>query len=130
MPDFCLIIPVDLKPKPDRYESAVARICAQHFQSDIKFVLRGNLTTPDILVVRTGELWEIKNIRGCGKHTIEDNMRKASKQSDKVVISLLAAPKLDAMRVKGRIISVLRTKRMPIQSVILITKTGKVIDIK
>lgn len=130
MPNFCLIIPVNLKPKPDLREQTVAQLCAQYFQSDIKFVLRGNTTTPDIFVVRTGEFWEIKNIRGCGRHTIEDNLRKASKQSDKVIISLLVAPKLDASRVKGRIEFILKTRRMPIHSVLLITKTGKVIDIK
>lgn len=74
MPNFSLIIPVNLKPKPDLREQTVAQLCAQYFQSDIKFVLRGNTTTPDIFVARTGEFWEIKNIRGCGRHAIGYNL--------------------------------------------------------
>jgi len=74
---------------PDKYEMAVARILAQKFQSGIKFVDRGSTRTPDIQVLSTKKYWEIKNAKGDGKLTIEDNLRKAAKQSDNIVISLL-----------------------------------------
>lgn len=128
--NFNIIWPIGLKPKPDKYEELVAELCADYFQSDVRFVLRGNSTTPDIQIMRTGECWEIKNVRGNGKHTVEDNLRRASKQSSLVIISLLAAYKSDAHRVEGKIRKVLATRRMPIKSVLLITKTGKVIDIE
>ena len=127
--NFNIIRPAHLKPRPDKYEERVAEICADYFKSDIKFVIRGAATTPDIQVVQTGKLWEIKNIRGCGKHTIEDNLRKASKQSRLIIISLLAAHKLDERRVEGKVRSIIATRRMLIDAVLLITKTGKVIDI-
>lgn len=127
---FNIIRPSGLKPKPSKYEEKVAEICAGYFQSDIKFVLRGLTTTPDIQIIRTSEFWEIKHIRGRGKHTIEDNLRKASKQSSRVIISLLAAPGADAHRVEGKIRSIIATRRMPIKAVLLITKAGKVVDIR
>lgn len=128
--NFNIIRPVGLSPRPNKYEERVAEICAKYFQSDIRFIMRGNKTTPDIQIVKTGECWEIKNIKGVGKHTIEDNLRKASKQSPKIIISLLATSKLDSQRVAGKIRSVMATRRMPIDSMLLITKSEKVIDIK
>ncbi len=129
MKQYNLIIPIGLKPEPDKYEKAVARLCAEKFQSDILFVKRGVATTPDIQVVRTGQFWEIKNIKGNGRHTIEDNLRKASKQSSNVIITLLATSKLDSRRVAQRIGFILNTKRMPLKHVLLITKSDRIIDI-
>lgn len=108
----------------------MAELCAEYFKSDVAFVMRGSQTTPDIQVLKTRTYWEIKNIKGRGKHTIEDNLRKASKQSSHIVISLLAAPKADVRRVEGKIRSILATKRMSIKSVLLVTKAEKIIDIK
>ena len=36
---FEVIVPTNIKPLPDKYEMAVARILAQKFQSNIKFVV-------------------------------------------------------------------------------------------
>lgn len=60
MKQYNLIIPIGLKPEPDKYEKAVARLCAEKFQSDILFVKRGVATTPDIQVVRTGQFGRLK----------------------------------------------------------------------
>lgn len=130
MKQYNLIIPIGLKPEPDKYEKAVARLCAEKFQSDILFVKRGVATTPDIQVVRTGQFWEIKNIRGNGKHMIENNLRRASHQSQNVIVSLLKSPKISALQAESRIRYVLRTTNIHLQHVILITKDEKVIDIK
>ena len=86
---FEVIIPNSIKPLPDKYEMSVARILSKEFQSDIRFIERSSIQTPDITVVSTGEYWEIKNIKGNGKLTIEDNLRRASKQANNVVIGLL-----------------------------------------
>lgn len=123
--NYNIIRPADMKPRPDKYEERVAELCAEYFKSDVAFVLRGTQTTPDIRVLKTGAYWEIKNIKGKGRHAVEDNLRKASKQSNRIIISLLMASKLDTHRVEGRIRSVLATRRMPIESVLLITKAGK-----
>lgn len=100
---FKVIIPVDMKPYPDEYEEMVARVLARKFQSDVSFVPSINaLHTPDLQIVRTGEFWEIKNIRGSGKNTIEDNLKKAAKQSSNVVISLLRS-KMTSAQATARI---------------------------
>lgn len=127
---YNIIRPVGLKPLPDRYEEKVAELCAQWFRSDIAFVLRNGHTTPDIKVLKTGQLWEIKNIKSDGKHAIEDNLRKANKQADNLVVSLLRSSVKDYTRVKSRVKYILNNTNVKFARVLLITKTGKIIDIK
>ena len=129
MKTYNIIRPVGLKPMPDRYEECIAEICARYFKSDVLFVLRGNHTTPDIKILATGEYWEIKNIRGGSKHTIEDNLRKASKQSQNVIISLLANTKMNSRQAEARIRYTIQTRRMPLKRVLFVTKSRQVIDI-
>ncbi len=125
---FKVIIPVDIKPYPDNYEEMVARILARKFQSDILFVQpTGSLHTPDLQVMKTREFWEVKNIRGNGKNTIEDNLKRAAKQSRNVVISLLRS-KMPYTQAVARIRYFLSRPHGNIKQVLLITKSGKVID--
>lgn len=125
---FKIIIPVNLKPYPDAYEEEVARILACKFQSDMLFVTPINsLHTPDLQAVKTGEFWEIKNIRGNSKNTIEDNLKKAARQSRNVVISLLRSKMVPA-QAAARIRYNLDRSHGNIRRVILITKSGKIID--
>ena len=56
MSNYRLIIPISLKPQSDKYEKAVAQLCAEKFQSGILFIKRGTSTTPDIQVARTEQL--------------------------------------------------------------------------
>ena len=125
---FKVITPVDMKPRPDAYEEEVARILARKFQSDILFVPPINsLHAPDLQVVRDGKFWEIKNIRGNAKNTIEDNLKKAAKQSENVVISLLRT-KMTPVQAAARIRHNLSRSHGNIKNVILITKGGKTLD--
>lgn len=124
---FDVIIPTTVIPQPDIYETAVARILAEKFQSDVLLIERGMIKTPDIQILRTKQFWEIKNIKGSGKLTIEDNLRKASKQADNVVISLLRS-KMTQRQATSYIQWYLKHAHANIRHVILITKTKKVID--
>ena len=128
--EFKIIRPVGMKPKPDKYEEKVAELLAVKLQSDIAFVLRGSSTTPDIFLLKTKKYWEIKNIKGDGRHTIENNIRQASKQSKNIVISLLKSSNLAASRIESKIRYVLKTTNVKVDHTLLVTKTGKVIDIK
>ena len=130
MPNYHLLIPINLKPQPDEYERTVARLCAEKFQSDILFMKRGISTTPDIQVISTGQFWEIKNIKGKGRHMIENNLRKASKQSNNVIISLLKSPKITATQAESRIRYVLKSSNIQLKRVKLVTKDRTIIDIK
>ena len=127
---YNIIRPVGLKPLPDKYEEKVAELCAKWFCSDIAFVLRSGHTTPDIKVLKTDQFWEIKNIKSDGKHAIEDNLRKANKQANNIIISLLRSPDKDYSRVESRIRYILKSTNVKFAGVLLATKTGKIIDIK
>lgn len=124
---FEVIVPTNIKPLPDKYEMAVARILAQKFQSNIKFVECGSTKTPDVQVLSTEKYWEIKNIKGDGKLTIEDNLRKAAKQSDNIVISLLRSS-MTPEKATSHIRWYLKHARANIKHVVLVTKRGKTID--
>lgn len=125
---FKVIIPVDMQPYPNVYEEKVARILAHKFQSDILFVPPINaLHTPDLQIVSTNEFWEIKNIRGNGKNTIENNLKKAAKQSRNIVISLFQS-KMTPTQAAARIRYNLNKSHGNIKHVILITKSDKTID--
>lgn len=125
---FKVITPIDMKPYPDSYEERVARILARRFQSDMMFVPpSGSLHTPDLQVIKTGEFWEIKNIRGNGKNTIEDNLKKAAKQSKNVVISLFRT-KMTQAQAAARIRYFLSRPHGNIKNVVLIAKNDKTID--
>ncbi len=53
MSNYHFIIPINLKPQPDKYEKVAAKLCAEKFQSDILFIKQGIFTTPDIQVIKT-----------------------------------------------------------------------------
>lgn len=127
---YHIIRPVGLKPMPDKYEEKVAELCAKWLRSDVAFVLRSGRTTPDLKVLKTNQFWEIKNIKSDGKHAIEDNLRKANKQADNLVVSLLRSSTRDYTRAESRIRHMLKYTNVKFSRVLLITKSGKVIDIK
>ncbi len=129
MSNYHFIIPIDLKPQPDKYEKVVAKLCAEKFQSDILFIKRGISTTPDIQIIKTKQFWEIKNIKGNGKNTIEDNLKRASKQADNVIISLLRS-RMSTEQASARIRYYLIRARKNLRRVILITKDCEFIDFK
>lgn len=127
---YNLVVPTGIKPYPDKYELTVADLCAKWFHSDIVFITPGTKTTPDIKVLGTNETWEIKNIRGNGKYTVRDNLRKAGRQSSRVIISLLKPTTISPKEAEARIRFYLRTTKTPIKRVLLITKQREIIDIK
>jgi hypothetical protein len=128
---YNLIEPSDLKPEPTKYEKVVARIMAEREKSDVKFVKRGTNTTPDIYIVRTRQYWEIKNIEGNSKETIQNNMRKADGQARRVIISLVKPKcRMTTERAVGRIKEFLKSGPTRFKAVLLITKRGNVLDIR
>lgn len=125
---FKIITPVGINPYPDNFEETIARILALKFQSDVLFVQPTlSLHTPDLQILKTGEFWEIKNIRGNGKNTIEDNLKKAAKQSENIIISLLRT-KMSPAQATARIHYFINHPHGKIKRIILVTKTGKTID--
>lgn len=73
---------------PRGHEKRAAIILAEFFKSDLIFIRKGPSSTPDILVKRTRQTWELKSLLGSGKRTMANNLREASRQSKNVVMDL------------------------------------------
>ena len=83
MSKYRIIIPTDLKPSPAQHELSAATILANHFQTDVEFILRSNQKTPDFLI--NGLSWELKSPTGNGKNNIERQLQTGLKQSRNIV---------------------------------------------
>ena len=101
---------------------------ADYLQSDIEFVKRGSSTTPDILALRYNQIWEIKNIRGNNRNTINRNLKGIYRQSENVIITLFQTTMTinQAMgRTKDKLSRANRVKRL-----VIISRSKKVVVIK
>lgn len=110
------------------HEDSTALHLAQ-FGFDIEYIMPSHIhksTNPDFLV--NGSIWETKSPEGCGKNTIKHQFDGTSKQADKVILDLrrikLPAEKAER-QAKDRFEKAVNIKRL-----LLITKSGKVFDIK
>ena len=79
-----IIIPTNINPRPERFEIEAASIIAEYLQADAVFIARDTAKTPDVAI--NGIEWEIKSPLGRGKHVIEDQVKRASRQSLNIVI--------------------------------------------
>lgn len=81
-----------LNVPPEKHELKVARYFAE-LGYDIEFIPPSNIPDvhrPDILM--QGKEWEIKSPQGKAKRTIEQNYRKAAKQSKFIIFDLRRCP--------------------------------------
>jgi hypothetical protein len=83
MTKYKVIIPVDLKPSPARYELSAAQLLAYYFKSDVEFILRSNHKTPDFLIDDVE--WELKSPTGTGKYNIQHQIKAGAKQSANII---------------------------------------------
>lgn len=77
-----------LKVLPERHELETAKYFAD-LGYDIVFLPPNNspkMSNPDILM--NGVVWEMKCPKGKSKRTIENNIRKANKQSENIIFDL------------------------------------------
>ena len=110
------------------HEDSTALHLAQ-FGFDIEYIMPRHIyksTNPDFLV--NGVIWETKSPEGCGKNTIKHQFDGTSKQADKLILDLrrIKLPSDKAERqAKDRFEKAVNIKRM-----FLITKDGRLLDIK
>lgn len=119
-------IPANLTPYPQEYEVTAAGLLAQYLDADVTFVVRTNYKTPDFSI--GGMFWELKSPTGNGKRTVQRNMQEALKQASNIVYDIRRS-KADYLKVRRELQFLLHEVRM-IHRLILITKTGKVIELK
>jgi hypothetical protein len=85
MTKYSVIVPNDVKPKPEPHEMEAAEIIGEFFKSDVKFIKRANHKTADIIVIKTKTRWEIKSPTGKGKNNVQHTIQAAAAQSPNVV---------------------------------------------
>jgi hypothetical protein len=83
MATYHVIIPIGLKPSPNRYEITAAELLASYFKTDVEFIPRSNYQTPDFKI--NNDDWELKSPTGTGKNNVERQLQSALKQSQNIV---------------------------------------------
>jgi hypothetical protein len=79
-----VIVPTNVNPYPERFEVEAASIIAKYMGADATFLARDTAKTPDIVIENIE--WEIKSPLGKSKHTIEEQVKRASAQSLYIII--------------------------------------------
>ena len=118
---------LDETDPPKEHEKAAAKILAEYFKSNLVFIRRGPNTTPDLKVIKTGQVWELKSPLGDGKRTMSNNIREASLQSKYVIIDLSRC-KMNNRNALSRIRGFLSSGDAHLKRLLVIDKSGKVID--
>lgn len=125
---FRVITAIDMRPLPNDNEMMVAIAMARYFMTDVRFVQKGISHTPDIYLVKQRQYWEIKNVRGNSKRTIDNLLRSASKQSCYIVLSL-ANTTMNVRQATGRIKHYLNAGPTRIKKIVIVVKDGRIIEI-
>lgn len=125
MAKYKVILPVDLKPSPARYEITAAQLLANYFKGDVEFVSRSNYKTPDFLI--NGITWEPKSPTGKGTHNIEHQMAAGTKQSGNIILDARRS-KLHISKIRSELNNQLQ-HRKSIKRLILIEKNKNVIEL-
>ena len=115
--------------KPRQHERETAELLAQHFQSNLIFMRRYSSKTPDLYVLKTNIRWELKSPTGGGKHTVQNNLREASKQSENIILDLTRSKMTDIQGI-SRAKEFISNERSHVKRLKVLKKDGTIIDIK
>lgn len=115
--------------RPRSHECEIAELLAQHFQSNLIFMRRSSSKTPDLYVLKANIRWELKSPTGGGKHTIQNNLREASKQSENIILDLTRSKMTDTQCI-SRVKEFISNERSRIKRLKVLKKDRTVIDIK
>ena len=126
--EYKIHIEEDGKSNPRPHELAAAQIIAQHFGSDVIFLRRLSSKTPDLYILKTNIRWELKSPEGSGKHTIQNNLRNASRQSENIILDLRRS-KLAEKQAISRTNEFVKNEHSKIKRLKIITKQNRIIDI-
>ncbi len=128
--EHTFIIPAHIKNLPSREEISCGFILIKYFKSSIECISSDNANSksPDFLVKRLNQRWEVKTIRGNSDNTIHHAFARSNGQSENLIIYLgrtKMRPKSAIGRVKRELRAGIKKKR-----VLVVTKDGAVIAIK
>ena len=115
------------KDEPEPHEISAAAIMVEYFNTDVTVMKRHSYAhKADFLI--GNQIWEHKSPTGNGKRTIQNNLRDADDQSKLVILDLRRC-KLHPARALSRINHEI-SKAHTAKRLLVITKSGKVLDIK
>ena len=117
------------KTRPRLHELAAAEIVAKFFQSDVIFLRRIESKTPDLCILKTNTRWELKSPTGGSKHTVQNNLRESAKQSENVILDI-SRSKLTNQQGISRAKEFVSKEHSRLKRLKIITKDGKIVDIK
>ena len=124
-PNYSVIVPKELYPKPSNREMTAAYILIDFFNSDIKFVIRNDNKTPDFLI--KGRYWELKSPTGNGKYNLQHALRNAAKQSENIIIDARFS-KIHINKIKNELNYQFKRSRN-IKRLLLIDKQKNIVEI-
>lgn len=126
MRNFPVYIPLGISREPELHEKTAAQILANYFECRVMFIDCGPTHTADIMIGNV--LWELKAPKGNSKRTIQNNLRKADNQSMNIVLDLRRIKMVESRAVARARYELGRATR--IKKLLIITKRGKVLEIK
>ncbi|MDO4612201.1 MAG: hypothetical protein Q4B29_01950 [Candidatus Saccharibacteria bacterium] len=107
------------------HEISAAGLLAKYFRSDVYFLSREVLKTPDLRI--KDQYWELKSPISNGKKTIENCLRAAAEQSQNVVLDLRRFP-ADYRIAINKTRYFLKCTPNKIKRIIFITKSNEILD--
>jgi hypothetical protein len=121
-----IIVPGDVNVWPHEMETAKSLAFVGYAIEFIRKSNRDRETTADVLI--DGMIWEMKAPRSGKKSSIEDNLKKAARQSDKVVFDSRRMKHLPDAMIEQELSSQLHRSKK-INQIIFVNRHGRVIDI-
>lgn len=120
-----IILPANMKPRPEEHELRVAAILSEHFKTDVEFLPRANRPTPDFLI--DGVVWELKSPTGAGKNNIQKQLQESRHQSANVIIDA-SRSKMHATKIRHQVEYQFKIVKS-VKRLLFVSKTGKVFEI-
>ena len=124
-----VIIPSGHPNPPMPHEVDVALILSRHYQTTVEFLIPvddNKRKSADIKML--GTLWEVKSPTGGSKATIQNQFRRASKQSKNIVLDIRRI-KLKHEIIEKRVLFELQ-QHSNLKKVILVEKSENVVEIQ
>jgi hypothetical protein len=125
-----VVVPNNHPNPPEAHEIDAAWILARHFSCTIEFLIPVDdykRKTPDL--VMQGLLYELKSPTGTSrKYTIKDQFKRASKQSNNIIIDARRTKLADDF-IEKAMRQELKTRRR-LKRVLLVTKAKTVVEIQ
>ena len=109
------------------HEMNVILLLLNYFNADITCIHPGAGKTPDLRI--KGIEWEIKSPQGNGVRTIENILKKATRQSSNIILDF-SRIKMNDNQALSRTKYYLRNNKHGIKRLIVLTKNHKIIDFR